>query len=239
MEPASRRKNIMVLPSAAEYADEMEDLQLLIYNATADNRGDCLTAAMFRCHLRVFPEGQFIAQDTDTGRIVGITASMRMNFDPDKPMAEPWMVTIGGGWLTTHAPDGEWMYGVETCVHPDYQGQGVGSKLMEARYAVARRLNLRGMVAGSAIIDYGKVAASVPVEQYVADVVAGRRFDANLSKQLHKGFRVHNIIPNYLEGDPRSAGWGVTIVWENPDFENSTQRQEATRRLSFAYAPNL
>ena len=103
------------------------------------------------------------------------------------------------------------MYGVETCVHPDYRGQGVGGRLMEARYDVARRLNLRGMVAGSAIIDYGKVAESVPVEEYVADVIAGRQFDRNLSKQLKKGFTVHNIIPNYLEDEPNSAGWGVTI----------------------------
>ncbi|MCI0555603.1 MAG: GNAT family N-acetyltransferase, partial [Anaerolineae bacterium] len=143
---------------------------------------------------------------------------MRIHFDPCKPMAEPWVTTIGNGWLSTHVPDGEWMYGVETCVHPDYQGQGVGGMLMEARFAVAKRRNLRGMVAGSAIIDYGQVADHVPVEQYVADVVAGRRFDRNLSKQLRKGFRVHNIIPNYLEDDPRSAGWGVTIVWQNPEY---------------------
>jgi GNAT superfamily N-acetyltransferase len=112
------------------------------------------------------------------------------------------------------------MYGVETCVHPEYQGQGVGGKLMEARYEVARRLNLRGMMAGSAIIDYGKVAETVPVEKYVADVIAGRRFDRNLSKQLKKGFTVHNIIPNYLEGDPWSAGWGVTILWENAAYSD-------------------
>ncbi len=110
------------------------------------------------------------------------------------------------------------MYGVETCVHPDYRSQGVGGRLMETRYDLARRLNLRGLVAGSAIIDYGKVADHIPVEQYVADVAAGKRFDTNLSKQLKKGFRVHNIIPNYLEGDPRSQGWGVAIVWENPDY---------------------
>jgi hypothetical protein len=89
---------------------------------------------------------------------------------------------------------------------------------MEARYEVARRLNLRGMVAGSAIIDYGAVADRVPVEEYVADVIAGRRFDRNLSKQLKKGFKVHNIIPHYLEDAPTSAGWGVAIIWENAAY---------------------
>jgi|FLYN01.1.fsa_nt_gi GNAT superfamily N-acetyltransferase len=218
MKAGIKRDNILLLPSAVEYAEEMEALQFLVYEATADDYGDCLTADMFRRHMQVFPEGQFIALDTDSERIVGLTASMRMNFDITRPFAEPWVVTIGHGWLTTHAPSGEWMYGVETCVHPAYQGQGVGGRLMEARCAVARRLNLRGIVAGSAIIDYGAVADTVPVEQYVADVVAGRRFDRNLSKQLKKGFRVHNVIPNYLQDDPRSAGWGVTIVWENAAF---------------------
>jgi len=213
----STREHIVVIPSAVEYAQAMEALQFLVYDiGSLDDCDDCLTAAKFREHVRIFPEGQFIA--LDGGRVVGVTASMRINFDPDQPMAEPWVKTIGDGWLSTHVPDGAWMYGVETCVHPDYQGQGVGGRLMEARYATARRLNLRGMVAGSAIIDYGKVAASVPVEEYVADVVAGRRFDRNLTKQIRKGFRVHNIIPNYLEDDPRSAGWGVTIVWENATY---------------------
>jgi GNAT superfamily N-acetyltransferase len=219
MEPASRRKKITIIPSSVEYVQAMEALQIVVYEMDAPEEcDDCLTAVKLREHIRIFPEGQFIA--LDGGQVVGITASMRMNFDTKQPMAEPWTVTIGNGWLTTHVPEGEWMYGVETCVHPDYQGQGVGGKLMEARYATARRLNLRGMVAGSAIIDYGKVADYVPVEQYVADVVAGRRFDRNLSKQLRKGFRVHNLIPNYLEDDPASADWGVTIVWENPEYRN-------------------
>jgi len=88
---------------------------------------------------------------------------------------------------------------------------------MEARFDVLRRLNLRGMVAGSAIIDYPDVAASVPVEQYVQDVIAGRRFDTNLSKQLRKGFKVAHLLPGYLSVE-ETGGWGVEIVWENPDY---------------------
>jgi len=109
------------------------------------------------------------------------------------------------------------MYGVESCVHPDYRGQGVGSKLMDARFNVLRRLNLRGMIAGSAIIDYSTVADTVSVEQYVQDVIAGRRFDTNLTKQLHKGFKAGYPIPNYIT-DPEACQYGVVIVWENPDY---------------------
>ncbi|MFZ4816340.1 MAG: hypothetical protein ACOYL5_17530 [Phototrophicaceae bacterium] len=109
------------------------------------------------------------------------------------------------------------MYGVESIVDADYRGRGVGSKLMDARFHTLKQLNLRGMVAGSAIIDYHTAAHLTP-EQYVQEVVAGVRFDTNLSKQLHKGFKVHNIIPNYLPPNEGSLGYGVTIVWYNPDY---------------------
>jgi hypothetical protein len=92
-----KREHIVVIPSALDYAEEMQDLQFLIYDATPDDYGDCLTAAKFRQHLQAFPEGQFVALDTETGRIVGITASLRMRFDPERPFLESWATTTGDG----------------------------------------------------------------------------------------------------------------------------------------------
>ena len=109
------------------------------------------------------------------------------------------------------------MYGVESCVHPDYRGRGVGSLLMDARFDVLRRLNLRGLIAGAIPMDYHCVADQMSIEQYVDEVVTGVRFDTNLSKQLHKGFQVHNLISNYIH-DPRSHDWAVAIRWDNPAY---------------------
>jgi hypothetical protein len=97
MKAGSKRDHILVIPSALEYVEEMQDLLYLIYDVTPDDYGDLFTAAMFRQHLQVFPEGQFIALDTDSERIVGITVSMRMDFDPAKPFVEPWVTTTGYG----------------------------------------------------------------------------------------------------------------------------------------------
>ncbi len=94
----------------------------------------------------------------------------------------------------------------------------MGSKLMDARFAVLKQLNLRGMIAGSLFIDYHKVAGQMTPEQYVQDVIDGKRFDTNLTKQLHKGFKVHNLIPNYYD-EPRTSNFAAAIVWENPDFD--------------------
>ncbi len=217
-DPAHLRDHIAILPAAAEYADQMEALQALVYGVDPrDERHMTFNAAHFRQHLHVFPEGQFIAVDMRSDTVVGVTVSMRIAFDPRRPVLRPWWELTGYGWLSTHVPTGTWMYGVESSVHPNYRGFGIGRRLMDARKAVLRRLNLRGMVAGSAIIDYHKVADHVPVETYVADVVAGRRFDTNLSKQLKMGFRAHAIIPNYLM-DWDCQGYGVEIIWENPDY---------------------
>ena len=110
------------------------------------------------------------------------------------------------------------MYGVESTVHPDYQGCGVGSLLMNARFDVLRRLNLKGMIAGSMIMNYAQVADQISAEDYMREVVEGKRFDNNLTKQLKKGFRAINVIPEYIE-DPRTLNYAVAILWENPAYD--------------------
>ena len=117
------------------------------------------------------------------------------------------------------------MYGVESCVHPEYQGRGVGSKLMDARFEVLRNLNLRGMIAGSMIMDYHNVAHLMTPEQYVREVAAGQRFDTNLTKQLHKGFRIVNLIPNYVH-DSRTLDWAAAILWDNPEYVSPSETRE-------------
>lgn len=128
------------------------------------------------------------------------------------------------------------MYGVESCVHPDYQGQGVGSKLMDARFGTLKRLNLRGMVAGGMIMNYHEVAHEMSAEQYVQEVIAGKRYDNNLTKQLHKGFVVQNLIPNY-DSDPRACNWGVAIVWRNPDYRPTQKITQTVKAGRYAVTP--
>jgi hypothetical protein len=109
---------------------------------------------------------------------------------------------------------------------------------MDARFSILQQMNLRGMVAGSAIIDY-HTAPHLSPEAYVREVVAGRRFDTNLSKQLHKGFRVHNVIPQYLDGDDKTLGFGVAIVWYNPQHrpEVGTLRGRKRPRYTMQLRP--
>lgn len=229
-EPASTNA-IQILPTSAQYAAQVEALMAAVYNLDPyDEENGMFTAAHFLHHIAVFPEGQFIAVDTATDTVVGFTVSMRIHFDPQQPMLASWWELIGYGWLNTHMPTGEWLYGVESAVHPAYQGKGIGKLLTNARLETVRRLNLRGMVAGSAIVSYHKVADTVPVEEYVADVIAGRRFDNNLTKQIKMGFKPMHIIPNYLE-DYDCVGYGVEMMIENPAYVPPPVIQQPARPL--------
>jgi len=95
--PAASEDRILILPSSERYFEQMEQLQYEVYNVTPQNNDGCLTAEKFRNHARVFPEGQFIAVDAKTDRVIGLTASMRLDYDPTKPLLESWKATTGDG----------------------------------------------------------------------------------------------------------------------------------------------
>ena len=214
---------VVILPIDPDLLPQVLETYLVGYGESADYdpTGDpeCVSIRKLGISLDVFPEGQFMAYDIDAERVVGMASSMIVDYDEREPLLESWSETTDNGTLRSHNPDGNWLYGVDCVVLRAYRGQGVGGRLIRARYRVARKHNLRGMIAGSLPIDYHKAAAEgVRIDDYVADVVAGRRWDTNLSKQLKKGFRVRNIIPNYMEDAPRTLGYAAAILWDNPDY---------------------
>lgn len=100
IEPASKNltgSNILITPSVAAYADQMEAVQRVAYDIPADEAVDILNADHFRRHTEIFPEGQFMALDTAANRVVGTTTSMRTQFDLRQPVLEPWEDAIDYG----------------------------------------------------------------------------------------------------------------------------------------------
>ncbi len=85
---------IVVVPSAARYADQQVDVMCAAYNCQPN---ETFRAAQFRQHREIFPEGQFIALDVNADRVVGLTVSMRVDFDPRKPLLERWVETTNYG----------------------------------------------------------------------------------------------------------------------------------------------
>jgi GNAT superfamily N-acetyltransferase len=171
-----------------------------------------------RSHLRLFPDGQFVAADPQTGAILGMAASLIVFWD-DYDVSTSWRDFTDSGMFTNHDPvKGRTLYGAEVMVRPKLQGRGVGTALYAAREALVRRLGLLRIRAGARLRGYHTHAATLTPEEYTAQVEQGSIFDPTLSFQIRRGFRVFAVIANYLRHDPESLGFAAVIEWLNPDL---------------------
>ncbi|WP_425144749.1 GNAT family N-acetyltransferase [Deinococcus sp.] len=170
----------------------------------------------FQQHLQVFPEGQFAVWDNDQQCVAASSTDLCLNIDLAH-YAHPYMQEVGDNTLSTHVPGGEWLYGADIGVHPEYRSQGLSTLLYGARQHLVRRLGLKGHVAGAMPKGYGAHAHAMPIEEYVYRVALNELKDPVLSVQLRRGYRVWGIIPDYLD-DASCRHYGVFIVWRNPDI---------------------
>jgi GNAT superfamily N-acetyltransferase len=199
--------DIQITQTQPEFIPQLVELQIVCYPTLADSSR--LKAPHFESHLRIFPEGQWVA--LDDARVVGMSAGFLITFDFEHPN-HTFDEIIGYGFFTRHDPHGEHFYGADVSVHPDYRGQGIARRLYDARKAMARERALRGIVTGAMIPGFVHYKATMDAPTYVARVMTGEIFDPTLSVQLRQGFRVRGLLPNYLP-DSATDGWSVLIEW--------------------------
>jgi GNAT superfamily N-acetyltransferase len=197
---------LVVLHTRAEHAAQLEQLQRICFPTLDD--AERFKAAHYRNHLDLFPDGQFAVLDGDT--VVGATTTLRLPFDFEH-VDHTFADIIQGGWLTSHAPEGDWLYGADVCVHPAYRGRGVATALYAARQETVWRLGLKGQVTAGMIRDYGAVKNRMSAEDYFQGVIDGRIKDSTLSMQLGVGFEARQLLPGYLN-DPVCDNYSVLLV---------------------------
>jgi len=169
-------------------------------------------------HVRVFPEGQFVAVRVRSGRVVGMAASLIVLWD-DYGMNTSWRDFTDRGMFTNHDPErGRTLYAAEVMVHPGYQRAGIGTRIYQARRELCMRLGLRRIRAGSRLRGYHLHADRMSAEEYARRVAARELRDPTLSFQLRHGFRVLAVVPGYLHNDPESLGYAAVIEWLNPNL---------------------
>jgi len=209
-----------VVRTEEKMADELAALQEACFpTLAADER---IRADHYRAHVRVFPEGQHAVVETATGRVVAASTDFRTSIDFGH-FQHRYIDAVGGNSLSTHQPAGEWLYGADVGVHPDFRRRGLASRLYAERQALCRRLGLRGHVEGAMPKGYHFFRDTMPIEAYVARVVRGEIDDPTLTVQLSRGYHLYGLIPEYLE-DPSCANYGVFVVWRNPDRFPVTER---------------
>ncbi len=166
-------------------------------------------------HLRVFPQGQFVAEVK--GKIVGAASTLVVNLGPDPLRDHTWSGITDSGYFNNHDLNGDTLYGADVYVHPKARGLGVGAALYDARRKLCRKLNKRRILAGGRLWNYKDHADKFSPQEYAERVVAGEFRDLVLSFQLREGFQLRGVMPNYLK-DPNSHNHASLIEWLNPDY---------------------
>lgn len=203
---------VTVRPTGPEHYDGIIALTRAVYPHTPPWREEQLAS-----HLKVFPDGQFVALATDGGRVVGMAASLIVLWD-DYDMHADWRDFTDRGMFTNHDPArGRTLYGAEIMVHPEWQGKGVGSLIYDTRRDLVRRLRLRRIRAGARLRGYHRHADRMSAVEYAQRVAKGELFDPTVSFQMRRGFVILAVVSGYLRHDPESLGHAAVIEWLNPE----------------------
>jgi hypothetical protein len=101
-------------------------------------------------------------------------------------------------------------------VHPRHQHHGLAHALTDATRQLVVEESLWRMVGASRLPGYGRHAAAMSAQSYVAAVLNRELVDPVLTAHLKDGWTVVRPIHGYLQHDEDSAGWAAVIQWINP-----------------------
>ena len=161
-----------------------------------------------------FPEGQFVVEYE--GEIVGYAASIILREDV---VLAPhnWAGITGGGYGSSHNPNGDWLYGMEVCVDPARRRLRIGERLYDARKALVENLELKGIAFGGRLPGWQKRKKTYPSPlEYLDAVKAKKVIDPVVNFQFRQGFEVFAILEDYLPYDEASGGCAAHMIWRNP-----------------------
>ena len=222
---------ITIREARIEDCEALAALNKLCFPAMVE-KGVVWSRAQLANHMRLFPQGQIVAEID--GQIVGAISSLIVDLGVDPYRAHTYAGVTDGGYFHNHDAEGDTLYGADVYVSPLTRNQGVGHALYEARRAICKRLNLRRILAGGRLHGYREYAASLSPEAYVAKVEAGEIRDLVLNFQLREGFVVRGVLKNYIQ-DPLSLNFATLIEWLNPDYQPVSSEDRKVRVACVQY----
>lgn len=170
--------------------------------------------------IKTFPEGQICIEDN--GRPIAVALSVIIDFSLYGEHHTYSQIT-GDGTFTTHDQEGDFLYGIDVIVDPEYRGMRLGRRLYDARKELAENLNLKGILLGGRMPGYHKYADEMSPKQYVLKVKEREIYDPVLTFQLSNDFQVNNLLKNYWPEDHPSGGHAVLLEWFNIYYEKRTK----------------
>ncbi len=226
--------DILITRTRPEHLHHCAALQRLCFPTLAPE--ELLTVAHLANHLHLFPDGQFVALESATGRVIGMTAGFRTHFDFNHTHGHTFLRAVSDGWFWRHNPHGSHYYGADMSVHPDFRGRGLARGFHDARKALSRQLGLKGQAVCGMIPGYSAFKRVMTAFEYVNHVRAEAIYDSTLSTQLRNGFVVRGLVANYVQDAPTN-GWATVLEWRNPDCAE-TRMANLPRAAAIASNPH-
>lgn len=193
-----------------------EDIVEIMRNAYS-NMGGVWSIQQIEKLTTIFPQGQIGIEDK--GKLVAFAFTIVVDYDEFQDDHDYPTIT-GNYTFSTHNPSGNVLYGIEVCVHEDYQGMRLGRRLYDGRKEVCERLNLRSIIAGGRMPNYYKYSKKLKPKEYIAKVKERQIYDPVLSFQMSNDFHVRKIITGYLPQDIDSKAFATLLEWHNIYFKS-------------------
>ena len=206
--------------------DDIKEIMDLVYPSMG-----AWTYDQFKAQINRFQDGQICIEDN--GKVVAGAISVIINYKQYGDKHSYDQIT-GYGYLTTHDPNGDTLYGVDIFVHPDYRGLRLGRRLYDARKELCENLNLRAIITGGRIPNYKHYSDEMSPQKYIDLVKRKEIYDPILTFQLNNDFHVRKVITNYLPSDKDSKSYATLLEWINIYYEEKEQligRQKPVVRL--------
>lgn len=186
-------------------AIQMEYVQANCYPTLHES--EIMNRAHFENHIKVFPEGQIVVEENE--KLVGAASTFRCYFpEHDSTFLEE----TDNLWITNvQKPEGDWMYGIDMGVLPEYRGLGLSKEMYNARNEVCKQLKIKGQIIAGMTIGYGKVKDKMTIEEYCYALEINKLSDPTITPQRKAGFRWIRPMYNYIN-DPE-AGYASMLMY--------------------------
>ncbi len=187
-----------------EHAKGLELLQQKVFPKLAPE--ELFTAPMYLKHLEKFPQGQFVILDGE--KVIGMTTTIRHKYTGDN---HTFLEMSGNGTLDTHEPHGDYLYGLDIGIDPQYRGRGLAKALYKARHELVHTLELKGQITVGMLNGYKNYKDHYSIEEYFQKVKTHELADPTVSMQEKIGFTIVKLIKNYLN-DPTCGNAGALLI---------------------------
>ena len=103
---------------------DYDDVAAMMDKVYPSSLGGAWTLKQFSSMIARFPQGQICIEDK--GRVVAAALSLIIDYSKYRH-SHTYRDIVGDGHLKNHDPNGDYLYGIDVFVHPDYGGASTGT----------------------------------------------------------------------------------------------------------------